>query len=307
MTVQNLYHLLQTIEAEISPYFGRGRVADYIPALAEVSTRQFGMSVALPDGTLVSTGDSGVKFSIQSISKVFTLAMVMRHVGDELWRSVGREPSGSPFNSLVQLEHEAGVPRNPFINAGAIVVTDRLMDHYPRPKDAILRFVRRVACSDDIYFDSKVARSEIENSSRNMALAYFMKSFGNIGNDVDTLIDIYCHQCSISMTCDELARSMLFLANGGVNPSDGESLLTPGRTKRLNSLMLTCGFYDESGDFAFRVGMPGKSGVGGGVVGVIPGRLSVAVWSPELDSCGNSLIGMEALERFTTGLGLSIF
>lgn len=307
MTVQNLYHLLQTIEAEISPYFGRGRVADYIPALAEVSPRQFGMSVALPDGTLVSTGDSGVKFSIQSISKVFTLAMVMRHVGDELWRSVGREPSGSPFNSLVQLEHEAGVPRNPFINAGAIVVTDRLMDHYPRPKDAILRFVRRVACSDDIYFDSKVARSEIENSSRNMALAYFMKSFGNIGNDVDTLIDIYCHQCSISMTCDELARAMLFLANGGVNPSDGESLLTPGRTKRLNSLMLTCGFYDESGDFAFRVGMPGKSGVGGGVVGVIPGRLSVAVWSPELDSCGNSLIGMEALERFTTGLGLSIF
>lgn len=307
MTVQNLHHLLQTIEAEISPYFGRGRVADYIPALAEVSPRQFGMSVALPDGTLVSTGDSGVKFSIQSISKVFTLAMVMRHVGDELWRSVGREPSGSPFNSLVQLEHEAGVPRNPFINAGAIVVTDRLMDHYPRPKDAILRFVRRVACSDDIYFDSKVARSEIENSSRNMALAYFMKSFGNIGNDVDTLIDIYCHQCSISMTCDELARAMLFLANGGVNPSDGESLLTPGRTKRLNSLMLTCGFYDESGDFAFRVGMPGKSGVGGGVVGVIPGRLSVAVWSPELDSCGNSLIGMEALERFTTGLGLSIF
>lgn len=300
-------HIIDEIHDEVTTLFGQGRVADYIPALAEVNPRQFGMSVVTADGRRYSVGDSRERFSIQSISKVITLAMVIRHLDDTVWQSVGREPSGTPFNSLVQLEHENGIPRNPFINAGALVITDRLMSLYPRPKDALLDTVRDLAGCDDIYFDRNVARSEIEHADRNRALAYFMRSFGNITGDVDTLIDVYCHQCSITMNCEELAETFRFLAQGGVNPLTSERFLSVSQTKRLNALMLTCGFYDESGDFAFRVGMAGKSGVGGGVAAVIPGHFSVAVWSPELDPCGNSVIGIEALERLTTRLEMSIF
>lgn len=299
--------VIEKIYNEVKPMFGRGKVADYIPALAEVNPRQYGIAVASIDGESFGLGDCRTKFSIQSISKVFTLAMVMRHLGEELWESVGREPSGTPFNSLVQLEYEHGIPRNPFINAGALVVTDRLMNLYERPKDSILQFIRENADCDDIYFDRNIARSELETSSRNMALGYFMKSFGNIDHDMDKLIDVYCNQCSVAMTCEELAKSFLFLANHGENPFTGERILSVSKAKRLNSLMLTCGFYDESGDFAFRVGLPGKSGVGGGVVAIIPGKLSIAVWSPELDSHGNSCMGIETLERFTTDIGTSIF
>ncbi len=307
MELAEYKQIIDGIREEMYPYFGKGRVADYIPALSEVEPRQFGMAVATVDGGMVSTGDSLTRFSIQSVSKVFTLAMVVRHLGDDIWKSVGREPSGTPFNSLIQLERENGKPRNPFINAGALVITDRMMDLYDRPKDTLLRFLRQLSSCDDVYFDRRVAVSEIEHADRNRALGYFMKSFGNIHNDVETLIDIYCHQCSVTMNCEELARAFRFLANRGVNPSDGERILSESMSKRLNALMLTCGFYDESGDFAFRVGMPGKSGVGGAVGAVIPGVLSVAVWSPELDVHGNSLIGMEALERFTSALGVSIF
>lgn len=286
---------------------GMGKVADYIPALAEADPMGYGISLVTLDGSVCNAGDSGTLFSIQSISKVFTFAMVMSHLGDEIWESVGREPSGNPFNSLVQLEYEHGVPRNPFINAGALVVTDRLMSLYERPKEALLDFIRRMSGNDDIYVDQRVARSEREHADRNMALAYFMKSFGNIRNDVDTLIDVYCSQCAISMSCEDLARSFLFLANRGVNPADGERILTVSQAKRLGAVMLTCGFYDESGDFAFRAGLPGKSGVGGGIVAYIPGNLSIAVWSPGLNRHGNSALGVETLERFTTDIGNSIF
>lgn len=303
----NYGEVIEKIYNDVKPYFGQGKVADYIPALAEVNPRQFGIAIETLDGKSFKVGDADMRFSIQSISKVFTLAMVTRHLGDELWKCVGREPSGTPFNSLIQLEHEHGIPRNPFINAGALVVTDRLMSHYSRPKDAILDFVRSMCGNEDIYYDKKVAQSEREHADRNLALAYFMKSFGNIENDVEALIDVYCHQCSISMNCSELSRSFLFLANHGLNPYTGEQILTSSSSKRLGALMLTCGFYDESGDFAFRAGLPGKSGVGGGVAAFIPDNLAITVWSPELNRHGNSLIGMETLERFTTDIGNSIF
>ncbi len=303
----NYKEIISQIYEEVIKIGDRGKVADYIPALAEVDPSQLGIAVATPGGDIFGIGDYQTKFSIQSISKVFTLAMVIRHIGDKLWESVGREPSGNPFNSLIQLENECGKPRNPFINAGALVVTDRLMHLYKRPKEDILSFVRELSASEDIYFDKNVANSEIYHSSRNSALAYFMKSFGNIKGDVDTLIDIYCNHCSITMTCEELAKSFLFLANRGVNPFKNERLLSVSMSKRLNALMLTCGFYDESGDFAFRVGLPGKSGVGGGIVAVIPGQLSIAVWSPGLNKHGNSCLGIEVLERFTTRLQTSIF
>ena len=271
--------VIDKIRDEVRELWGQGRVADYIPALAKVDPRQFGIAVATLDGHEYSTGDAQVCFSIQSISKVFTLAMVTRHVGDDIWDAVGREPSGNPFNSLVQLEYEQGKPRNPFINAGALVVTDRLISLYPHPKDAMLEFVRSLCGNDDIYYDKEIARSERLNADRNMSLAYLMKSFGNIRNDV----------------------------NRGVNPFSGKQVLSVSQAKRLGALMLTCGFYDESGDFAFRAGLPGKSGVGGGIAAYIPGNLAVTVWSPELNRHGNSLAGMAALEHFTTDIGNSIF
>lgn len=299
--------VIDGIHSGLQGLWGEGRVADYIPALAKVDPKRFGIAVATLDGQEYMTGDAQVCFSIQSISKVFTLAMVTRRIGDEIWKAVGREPSGNPFNSLVQLEYEQGMPRNPFINAGALVVTDRLISLYPHPKDTMIEFVRELCANDDIYYDKEIARSERLNADRNMALAYFMKSFGNIENDVETLLDVYCHQCAISMSCTDLARAFLFLSNRGINPFNGEQILTVSQAKRLGALMLTCGFYDESGDFAFRVGLPGKSGVGGGIAAYIPGNLAITVWSPGLNRHSNSLIGMAALEHFTTDIGNSIF
>lgn len=305
--MEDLREVIERIYNEVIPFSGKGKVADYIPALAEVNPRQLAIVVDTLDHGNFKVGDSEVPFSIQSISKVYVLSMVASHLGEELWTSVGREPSGNPFNSLVQLEYEHGIPRNPFINAGALVVTDRLIDLYPRPKEALLEFVRDLAGNDDIYYDHRVANSERQNADRNMALAYFMKSFGNIHNDVETVIDVYCHQCSIAMSCSDLARSFLMFANKGVNPLNGERVLTESRSKRIGALMATCGFYDESGDFAYRVGLPGKSGVGGGIVAYMPGKLTMAVWSPALNSYGNSIAGIEAFERFTTSVRSSIF
>lgn len=299
--------VIDRIYREVHPMWPQASPADYIPALAKADPSQFGITVRTLGGETFNAGNTLTPFSIQSISKVFTFAMVLRHLGDAIWESVGREPSGTAFNSLVQLEYEQGRPRNPFINAGALVVTDRLIEIYHKPKEAILDFVREVSGNPDIYYDNTIARSERNTADRNMALAYLMKSFGYIHGDVDTLIDVYCSQCAISMTTEDLARSFLFLANRGVNPFDGEQILTPSRTKRLGAVMLTCGFYDESGDFAFRVGLPGKSGVGGGIAAYMPGNLSIAVWSPGLNSYGNSLLGIETLERFTTDIGSSIF
>lgn len=299
--------VIDRIYNEVLPYHGKGKVADYIPALSEVDPQQFGIAIETLNGDTITKGDSRTNFSIQSISKVFTLAMVVRHLGEKLWSSVRTEPSGNPFNSLVQLEYEKGIPRNPFINAGALVVTDRLMDIYPCPKDAILNFVRELCGSENIYYDDRVAKSELDHSDRNKALAYFIKSFGNIHNDVDSLIDVYCHQCSIAMNCVDLARSVLFLANRGVNPLNCMRLLSESQAKRLGAIMSTCGFYDESGEFAFRVGLPGKSGVGGGIVAYLPGNLGISVWSPELNPYGNSLMGIETLERFTTDISSSIY
>lgn len=302
--------VIDRIYSTVAPMWPQASPADYIPALASADPSRYGIAVRTLDGRSFLAGEADTPFSIQSISKVFTFAMVARHLGDKIWEAVGREPSGTPFNSLVQLEYEHGRPRNPFINAGALVVTDRLIDLYPRPKEAILDFVRGLCGNTDIYYDNAIARSERDTANRNMALAYLMKSFGNIHNDVDTLIDVYCSQCAISMSCIDLARSFLFLANRGVNPlapGGPEPILTPSQAKRLGAVMLTCGFYDESGDFAFRVGLPGKSGVGGGIAAYMPGNLAIAVWCPGLNAYGNSLLGIETLERFTTDIGNSIF
>ena len=251
-------------------------------------------------------GDTDERFSIQSIAKVFSLTLAMRLDGDAIWKRVGREPSGTAFNSLVQLEVEHGIPRNPFINAGALVILDSILSHDGDGTDPILEFVRLAASNPAIGYDLAVAEAERAAAHRNRALAHFLKSFGNLHNDADRVLDAYFRLCSISMTCGELASSFLYLANGGRSPA-GEEVATPRQVKRVNAVMLTCGVYDEAGDYAYRVGLPAKSGVGGGVVGVMPGKFVAAVWSPGLSDKGNSLAGTMALELLTTKTALSIF
>lgn len=287
----------------------RGAVATYIPELAKVDIGQFGMAVVAADGAVVTYGDCETPFSIQSVSKVFTLTLALGKVGDRLWQRVGREPSGSPFNSIVQLEHERGIPRNPFINAGAIAVTDVILSGH-RPKEAlgeILRFVRFLADDPTISIDEAVAASEQRTGFRNAALANYMKSFGVIENPVELTLGVYFHHCAIAMTCRQLAMAGRYLAQYGVNPSTGLSVVMPERARRINAVMLTCGHYDGSGEFAFRVGLPGKSGVGGGIMAVAPGKASVAVWSPGLDAAGNSRLGQSALELLARRMNWSIF
>lgn len=298
--------VLEEIVATLRPELGReGQVASYIPALARVPARQFGMAVRTCDGHEAQAGDSGTKFSIQSISKLFALTLGMREFGDRLWERIGREPSGNPFNSLVQLESEHGVPRNPFINAGAIAVIDRLVSRC-EPKAKLLELLSSL-CDEPVEFDQEVAASEAATGFRNIALANFMKSFGRIDNDVAMVLDAYFHHCAARMSCVQLARAAGFLCRDGGHPSTGQQLLTERQARRINALMLTCGTYDAAGEFAFRIGLPCKSGVGGGIVAVVPDRLTLCVWSPALEPSGNSLLGMKALELFTQKTGLSVF
>lgn len=298
--------VLTEIRDEIQPLLGRGRVADSIPPLANVPLDRFAMVVQTIDREVFAIGDTAERFSIQSIAKVFSLTLAMRLEGDAIWKRVGREPSGTAFNSLVQLEVEQGIPRNPFINAGALVVLDAILSHDRDGEDRILEFVRRAAASESIDYDLDVAEAERVAAHRNRALAHFLKSFGNLRNDADKVLDVYFRLCSISMTCQELASSCLYLATGG-HSATGEEVATPRQVKRVNAVMLTCGVYDEAGDYAYRVGLPAKSGVGGGVVGVMPGKFVAAVWSPGLSDKGNSLAGTMALELLTTKTSLSIF
>ena len=302
----DLQALLDDIAAEARPFAAQGKVADYIPALARVDPGRFGLAVATVDGELIGSGDWRVPFSIQSISKVFTLALTLARDGDALWRRVGREPSGDPFNSLIQLEVEQGIPRNPFINAGALVVTDRLLSLEGDAFGALRGFLRAEGAQPLLDADLEMARSEAEHGHRNAALAHFMASFGNLENPVDTVLDHYFRQCSLAMDCAGLAQAGLFLARHGVL-RDGTRLLSRSEAKRVNAVMLTCGTYDAAGDFAYRVGLPGKSGVGGGILAIIPGRCALCVWSPALEPSGNSLAGVEALDRFTTRTGWSVF
>ncbi len=287
----------------------RGEVAHYIPELARVDPGQFGMAVIGADGEVAAAGHADVPFSIQSISKVFTLTLALGMIGDRLWRRVGREPSGNPFNSIVQLELERGVPRNPFINAGAIAVTDVIVSgHQPRESlGEILRFMQSLAKDPGITIDAAVAASEKRTGFRNTALANYMKSFGVIENPVDFTLGVYFHHCAIAMTCRQLATAGRFLAHSGRDPETGHTVVSAERARRINALMLTCGHYDGSGEFAYRVGLPGKSGVGGGILAAAPGVASIAVWSPGLDAAGNSHLGRIALELLAKRMGWSIF
>ncbi|MEO8515805.1 MAG: glutaminase [Flavobacterium sp.] len=302
----NYNSILEEIYQEAKALPVIGNVATTIPELAKIDPAKFGIHLTTIDGEDLGIGDHKEKFSIQSVSKALTVALAFSFLDEKTWERVGVEPSGSAFNSLVQLEYEKGIPRNPFINAGALVIADILISHLKNPKQDFLNYIRILSGSPTIDFNLKVAQSEKETGFRNAALANFLKSFGNIDNDVETVLDFYFHQCAIEMTCEELAHSFFFLANEGKTQS-GKQILSKSQVKRLNALMQTCGFYDESGEFTYKVGLPGKSGIGGGIAALYPKNFVVATWSPRLNEKGNSELGMNALELLTTKTGMSVF
>lgn len=306
---QDLAAILDAVQGEMQAHRGRGKPADYIPALARVDPGRFGMAVMTVDGETAAVGEADAPFSIQSVSKVFTLTMALERMGADLWSRVGREPSGSRFNSMVRLEQEHGIPRNPLINAGAIVVTDVLLG-LSLPNATIGRitdFLRERAADPSVSIDMEVAQSEADTGFRNASLANFLKASGNLNGPVEDVLEVYFHQCALAMSCRQLARAALYLAHGGVDPVSGERVTTAVRARRINAVMMTCGHYDASGEFAFRVGLPGKSGVGGGILAVAPRRGAVAVWSPGLNAAGTSHVGALALERFVALAGWSVF
>ena len=310
MPTESLAEIVTAVgKAVTDAHRGEGKVADYIPALARVDPNRFGLAVITCEGEMAEFGDAWMPFSIQSISKVFTLTMALERMGENLWARVGREPSGSRFNSIVQLEAEKGVPRNPFINAGAIVVTDAVLAGRT-PTDAVVDIrntIRRLAGNDTIEVDKEVATSEAATGFRNYSLANFMRGFDNLNSPVEDVLQTYFHQCSLRITCRQLARAGLFLANEGVDPLTGDVIISPEHARRINAIMMTCGHYDASGEFAFQVGLPGKSGVGGGILTVVPEVGAVAVWSPGLNEVGNSQVGTLALERLAARMGWSVF
>ncbi|MBU3078899.1 glutaminase [Sphingomonas quercus] len=308
MAEPDLAPIIAAIAEEMKAAPDRGTVASYIPGLARIDPARFGIAVVTASGEAFTAGDAEMSFSIQSVSKVFALTLALGKIGDALWRRVGREPSGTAFNSIVQLEAERGIPRNPFINAGAIVVCDVNLSR-ARPVEAVaelLRFVRYLAEDETIGIDRMVASSEAETGFRNVALANFMRAYGNILHAPEEALWLYFNQCAIAMSCTQLAMSGRYLMASGRHPS-GASVVSPGRARRINALMMMCGHYDASGDFAFRIGLPGKSGVGGGILAIAPGKASIAVWSPGLNAQGNSQLGTLALERLATRTGWSIF
>ena len=300
-------NVIQKVYQEVINVKNIGKVANYIPELAKVSPDHFGVHLNTIENETFGIGDYQKKFSIQSISKLLTLTLAYKLEGETLWDRVNVEPSGNPFNSLIQLESDFGIPRNPFINAGAIVVCDVLMSHLKNPKEDFLKFCQELLNDESLTYSEKVAQSEKETGFRNIALCNFIKSFGNIKNDVDKVLDFYFYTCSLQMTCEELSKIFLYLADDKFRTHKNTKIITMSEAKRINAIMLTCGFYDESGEFAFKVGLPGKSGVGGGIIAIHPDKYCITVWCPKLNKKGNSYRGMLFLEKFTSEIESSIF
>lgn len=303
----NYKKIIEEDYRDIKKLPNKGELATYIPELANVDPDKFGIHISTVDNYEFGIGDYLEKFSIQSIAKVLSLSLAFKILGEEIWGRLGVEPSGTAFNSLVQLEADKGIPRNPFINSGALVICDILLSHLKNPAEDFLEFVRDVTDNPTLNYSQKIAASEKSIGYRNVALCNFIKSFSNIKNNTQDVLDFYFNLCSFEMDCKQLSKAYIFLANGGEKLSNDHLILNRSQTKRINALLQTCGFYDESGEFAFKVGLPGKSGVGGGIIAIHPNKYSIAVWSPKLNAHGNSYKGMRFLEEFTTKTQSSIF
>lgn len=302
-----LDEIIQEIYEKVKDIDDKGALASYIPELVHVDPNNFGIHISTVEHFNFGIGNCYDKFSIQSIAKVLSLSLAYHIVGEKIWTRLGVEPSGTAFNSLVQLEADNGIPRNPFINAGAIVISDILLSNLENPKEDFLSFIRSLSNNSTLNYSHKIAASEKSVGFRNVALCNLMKAFGNIENKPSDVLDFYFALCSLEMNCKELSELFLFLANNGCNLFDKTPIVTKSESQRINALMQTCGFYDESGEFAFKVGLPGKSGVGGGIIAIHPNRYAIAVWSPKLNKKGNSYKGMKFLEAFTTKSQSSIF
>ena len=303
----NFEFIIEDIYKKVLACNDNGETASYIPELAKVDSSKFGIHITTINQQNFGIGDCYERFSIQSISKVLALTLAYRLVGDEIWNRVGVEPSGTSFNSLVQLEADKGVPRNPFLNAGALIISDILLSNLENPKEDFLNFVNSLSANKNLNYSKRIAQSEKKVGYRNVALCNFIKSYNRIDNEPADVLDFYYDLCSLEMSCKELSELFLYLANNGVEMINNKQILTESQSKRLNALMQTCGFYDESGEFAFKVGLPGKSGVGGGIIAIHPDQYVIAVWGPKLNLKGNSYKGIMFLEEFTTRSKLSIF
>lgn len=299
--------LLDEIYFENKNRDSEGHVASYIPELAKIDPDKYGIYLKTADNKEFEVGDSREAFSIQSISKVISLAFAMGIQGNKIWDRIGVEPSGNPFNSIVQLEFESGIPRNPFINSGAIVLADILLEELENPKQNYLDFMRKFSNNPAIEYNTDVVQSEKNYGYRNEATANMLKALKNLINSPKKVLDFYYHQCSIEMSCCDLANLFLHFADHSRRFEYELFSLSKNQIKRINSIMLTCGFYDEAGEFAFKVGLPGKSGVGGGIVAIKPHDYCVACWSPRLNDKGNSLLGMRSLRLLTQKTGFTIF
>lgn len=301
----NYQETIEQIFMDVQKYYGMGKKANYIPALYNIEAEQFALTIIDKDKNVYSVGDDKANFSIQSVSKVITLTMVLNEIGDELWGRMDREPSGKSFDSLIHLEEHNGIPSNPFLNSGAIVLADILMEYYGgNVVDKYLEFVRKASGNPDIDIDQNIFKSEKLTGNKNYAFAHYMKSYGNITHHIKDVLDVYFQFCSLSLNNKDLARTFYYLMNQGKS-LDGDEITSSRHCKRINSLMFTCGTYDEVGDFSYLVGLPVKSGVSGAIAGCLPGQYSVSVWSPELNPKGNSFLGFKALELLTTLLDKS--
>ncbi|KAB7671219.1 glutaminase A [Bacillus sp. B1-b2] len=301
---------LELLLEEAKQYTKNGKVADYIPALKKANPEDLSVAIYKADGTCYYAGCISKKITLQSISKVITLALALIECGEEyVFQKVGYEPTGDPFNSIVKLEmSNPSKPLNPMINAGALAVTHMIQGSSVDERlDRILDFVKKLSGNNEIEYSEEVAQSEFDTSHLNRALCYFMKQHGIINEDVEELLDLYTKQCSIEVNCLDLARIGIVFALDGKNPETNEQIMPPHVARICKTFMVTCGMYNASGEFAVRVGIPAKSGVSGGILGAVPNRFGIGLSGPALDDKGNSVAGLKLLELLANKYQLSMF
>ncbi|MFT8322235.1 MAG: glutaminase A [Bacillus sp. (in: firmicutes)] len=301
---------LEAMLKEAKQYTKFGKTADYIPALSKANEEELSIAIYHPDGKCVSAGDIKEKITLQSISKVLTLALALIECGEEhVFSKVGYEPTGDPFNSIVKLEmSNPSKPLNPMINAGALAVTHMIKGNSVEARlDKILSFVQTLTGNDDITYSEEVAKSEFETSHLNRSLCYFMKQHGIINENVEELLDLYTKQCAIEVNCLDLARIGIIFALNGIEPISQKRIMPAYVARICKTFMVTCGMYNASGEFAVRVGIPAKSGVSGGILGAVPNRFGIGISGPALDDKGNSVAGLKLLEMLAEKYSLSMF
>lgn len=301
---------LEALVTEARNYTTYGKVADYIPALGKANPEDLSIAINYPDGLCVSAGDIEKKFTLQSVSKVISLALVLMDRGpDYVFQYVGMEPTGDPFNSIAKLETMIPAkPLNPMINAGALVVNHMLHGNSVEDRfSRLLTFIQQLANDSTISYSEDVARSEFETADLNRALCYFLKQHNIINEDVEELLTLYTKQCAIEMNCLHLARIGLVFAMDGFDSETGKQLIPKEVARICKTFMVTCGMYNASGEFAIKIGIPAKSGVSGGIMGAAPGRFGIGIFGPALDEKGNSIAGIKLLEKLSNQYKLSMF